>query len=271
MQRFVSLILFAWTFAGALEEKPMVLVVPSYNNIEWYETCLISMLAQNYHNFRIIYLDDCSRDGMSQAIDAFLLENDPEHRVQMIHNRIRIGALANIYYAVQSCDPDEIVVLVDGDDWLLHPDVLSQLNEIYSTQEVWFTHGNMKEWPAGHVTWCEPICEEALLSRTYRAFKCPSHLRTFYAWLFQRIRYEDFLYEGQFFSMAWDMAIMYPIAEMAGRRHLFVEEPNYAYNMSNPINDNKVNAALQRKLDHYLRTCPPYPELSQAKEWPYGR
>ena len=94
----------------------------------------------------------------------------------------------------------------------------------------------------------------------------PSHLRTFYAWIFKKIALEDLLYEGKFFTMTGDMAIMLPILEMAGERHLFISEPIYIYNMTNPINHGKVNAELQRALDRYIRSMPPYQRLEKGQQ-----
>lgn len=247
-----------------LVEKPMVVIIPSYNNIKWYQLNLDSVLTQNYKNYRVIYVDDCSKDGTGNAVEVYLKDNDPGHRVELFKNIERVGAMANLYGAIHSCKDHEIAVLVDGDDWLYHPDVLKHLNEVYSSSEVWFTHGNLMEYPMGHVTWCEPIPASVIANKTYRQSKCPSHLRTFYVWLFKKIRLQDFLYKGEFLRMAWDMAIMYPLAEMAEERHAFISEVTYSYNMSNPINDNKVDADLQNLLDKLIRNRPPYQRLEKA-------
>ncbi len=272
-------------------KKPLVLVVPSYNNKEWYEKNLFSMIQQEYSNFRILYVNDCSKDGTGDLVEKYVEEMGLDYRVvdfddqqlpdilaamqsfyelvnekraffTLVNNRRRAGALANLYRAIHSCDDEEIVVLVDGDDWLFDKEVLKRLNDTYASKEIWFTHGTLKEYPWGHVAWCEPFPSSIMRQRAYRSFKCPSHLRTFYAWLFKKIRLEDFLYKGEFFSMAWDMAIMYPLAEMAEERHVFISQVNYVYNMANPINDNKVDPQLQNDLDRFIRTKPPYSRLN---------
>ena len=74
---------------------------------------------------------------------------------------------------------------------------------------------------------------------------------------------EDLQYEGRFFSMTWDQAMMFPMIEMAGERHAFIPEITYVYNMSNPINDNKVDPQLQRDLEVFIRSKPPYQRLDQ--------
>ncbi len=44
-------------------EKPFVFIIASYNNSEWYKNNLDSVFAQDYENYRIIYIDDASPDG----------------------------------------------------------------------------------------------------------------------------------------------------------------------------------------------------------------
>ena len=271
-------------------EKPLVIVVPSYNNAQWYQLNLDSILAQNYTNYRVIYINDCSKDDTGKLVEEYLKKVNVDHRridfddskaqsinektklfsaqinneshfFTLINNINRSGALSNLYRAILSSDDNAIIVTVDGDDWLIHPEVFSQLNKIYSSKSVWLTHGTLKEHPYGNVSWCEPVPKHIIWENKFRSFKCPSHLRTFYAWLFKSINLKDLLYEEDFFAMAWDMAIMYPMIEMAGERHAFIKEPNYVYNMENQINDNKVNAELQRKLDLYIRNMKPYKRL----------
>src|SRR5579862_2712721 len=275
--------------AAWAHELPMVIVIPSYNNEKWVEKNLHSVLHQHYSNYRILYVNDNSSDKTGALIENYLKElnvdyrlcdfdtvsedinhrvldfssqvNQEQHFFTLINNKKRAGALDNLYRMIHSCQDEEVIVSVDGDDWLAHDDVLSVLNETYQSREIWFTHGTLKEYPWGHVAWCEPIPASIIQKNAFREFKCPSHLRTFYAWLFKKIQLDDLLYHGEFFSMAWDMAIMYPLAEMAGERHAFINQVLYIYNMSNPINDNRVNAQLQNDLDAWIRKKNRYSRL----------
>lgn len=310
------------TSAFSLEEKPIVVVIPSYNNAGWYQLNLVSVLSQKYKNYRIIYIDDASPDGTGEKVEGFFQNRSmdflqdlslngtffsvqrsflderlqkyllrpektfrkvvfeemegtiPEVTEQfaqeingkkcfftLVTNTQRAGALANLYRAIQSTLDEEIIVTVDGDDWLVDEQVLKKLNRIYSTANVWMTHGRLIEYPSGGRAWSLPIPPEITKQNAFRTFRCPSHLRTFYSWIFKKIALEDLLYEGEFFPMTWDMAIMFPIVEMAGERHSYIDEPNYVYNMATPISDNKVNAELQRTLDAYIRGKPPYRRL----------
>lgn len=206
-----------------------------------------------------------SVDGTGEAVKAIVRRhrgrNKVNHRVDVIVNQKRMGALANLYHAIHSCEDDEIIVTVDGDDWLQHKNVLKDLNTLYSTQNIWLTHGRLIEYPNNVSAWCEPFPQHIIEKNDFRKFKCASHLRTFYAWLFKKIQIEDLQYEGDFFIMTWDMAMMYLMLEMAGERHAFVSNINYVYNTINPINDNKVNANYQNFLDRLIRNMPPYSRL----------
>lgn len=273
-----------------LVEKPFVVIVPSYKNINWYEKNINSILSQEYHNYRIIYLNDASSDKMQEKIEQYLrkknvdfhtvtfddsfsrdivtitdafkqLVNEEHHFFTLIHNINRCGALANIYRAVQSCDDDEIIVLVDGDDWLYNNEILNLINQTYISKNIWLTHGTLIHYPGNYLCWSEPIPHNIIASNTFRTFKCPSHLRTFYAWLFKKIKLEDLLYLDNFFSMTSDMAIMYPMIEMCGDRHEFIERITYTYNIANELNDNKIDPNLQMKLDQYIRNMRPYDRL----------
>lgn len=288
---FANLLFASSLFSTLIEEKPMVVVVPSYNNYKWCASNVQSILSQDYKNFRIIYIDDKSSDETVDKVEKLIAR----HRISSFHkitfddqkskdilkvtnlfqkktnenqvfftlvvNKNRAGALANLYRSIWSCSNEEIIVTLDGDDWFSDRNVLKRLNEIYTSGDVWLTHGTMIEYPSGSQGWSEPIPPYIIENNAFRSFKCPSHLRTFYAGLFKKINLEDLVYQGDFFSMTWDMAIMYPMIEMCAERHAFVSVPNYIYNTSNPINDNKVNAELQRTLDRLIREKPPYQRL----------
>ncbi|MBX9923720.1 MAG: glycosyltransferase family 2 protein [Rhabdochlamydiaceae bacterium] len=244
-------------------EKPMVVIIPSYNNEEWVEKNLKSVLSQDYSNYRIIYVNDKSDDQTLNKIYQTLLEYQGPIDFRVISNTHRKGALANLYNAIQSCKDHEIVLTLDGDDWLANDQVLKKLNEVYSgTKPIWLTYGSFLYFPAGYVADLIAIPEEVIKNNAFRRFRhVQSHLRTFYAGLFKKIKIEDLMYNGEFFMMTWDWAMMFPMIEMAGERHSFITDVLYVYNRLNPINDDKVNQRLQDDLASYIREMSPYQRL----------
>lgn len=264
---------FIFCFGCALRagaEKPIVVIIPSYNNIKWYKKNLSSVFEQRYSNYRVIYIDDCSTDDTGNAVEKYVTEKNQQHRFKLERNYERVGALANLYGAIHSCKDNEIIVLIDGDDWLYHPNVFKELNKVYNSGEVWFTHGKMTEYPTYDSRWGEPIPPHIIEQKAYRTYKHPTHLRTFYAWIFKKIRLQDFLYNGEFLRMAWDMAIMFPLSEMAEERHVYITDVNYVYNICNPINDCKVDAKLQQDMERLIRNRPPYQRLEKAEQFNPG-
>ena len=41
------------------------IITPSYNNVEWVEFNLASVLNQTYSNYRVMYIDDASTDEIT--------------------------------------------------------------------------------------------------------------------------------------------------------------------------------------------------------------
>ena len=247
-------------------EQPMVIVIPSYNNALWYAQNLKSIFKQKYSNYRIIYIaDGCGSpnyDGTAELVEQYIATHHMEDKVTLIKNYERRGALYNLYHAIHSCDDDEIIITVDGDDALAHDQVLAALNDFYTDKDIWLTHGSFIEYPTGAHRWSENIPAHIINSNEFRSFKCASHLRTFKAWLFKEIKEEDLKYNGEFYTMTWDQAIMFPMCEMAGERQIFLDIV-YVYNVANQINDCKVNAQLQRDLEKHIRAMPKYSKLNQ--------
>jgi len=65
--------------------------------------------------------------------------------------------------------------------------------------------------------------------------------------------------------MAWDLAFMFPMLEMAQERHCFISDILYVYNNDNPINDHKVDTPLQLSTDRYIRQKNRYSRIDGIK------
>jgi hypothetical protein len=101
-------------------------------------------------------------------------------------------------------------------------------------------------------------------NNAFRDFQhLPTHLRTFYAWLFKKIKLEDLLYLGEFYPMTWDMAMMFPMIEMAGERHQFIPEIMYIYNDENSISDHHISRQFQAYLAQLIKKKTRYKRLSE--------
>jgi glycosyltransferase involved in cell wall biosynthesis len=244
--------------------KSFVIVIASYNNERWCRRNLESVLSQQYPQFRVIYIDDQSSDDTVRLVDEYLAETGQADRVTFIRNDTRVGPVANIDRAVRSCDPHEIIVLVDGDDFLAHRQVLTRLDTIYRDPDVWVTWGQFTRFPEGPGGFCEEIPPEIVSANAYRDHPfVSSHLRTFYAGLYQRIRLIDVQdCDGKFFVIAGDVAQMFALMEMAGSRGKFVPEILYVYNRENPLNDDKLDRVGQVRTEMAIRSKARYGRIA---------
>ena len=89
-----------------------------------------------------------------------------------------------------------------------------------------------------------------------------SHLRTFRKSLWDRIEDKDLRGDdGQYFKVAWDLAFMYPMIEMADSHVRFIDKILYLYNDLNPLCDGTVNTSEQLRITELIQNKPKYEKL----------
>jgi glycosyltransferase involved in cell wall biosynthesis len=256
----------------ATENKHFVIVIPSYNNKKWYQKNLDSVFSQKYNNYRVIYIDDCSDDGTGDLVDQYIQTKKHNFRFTLIKNKTRKLAVANHYIASHMCDDNEIILHLDGDDWFPHDNVLSFFNEVYSDQNIWMTYGQYEFWPSGRHGLSKPVSHDIPENGLWRDIPwTPGQLRTFYAWLFKKIKLEDLIfhgdkfikYKGKFYPTNYDVAFYFPMLEMAKLHYSFISEVVYVYNVGTPSNDFKINAALQQYVGAKIRSQEKYKPLEE--------
>lgn len=253
-----------------IDQKAIAIIVPSYNNKHFYKRNLRSIYNQKYENYRIIYVNDASPDGTGQLVEQFIKDAGQEKRTILINNAVNIGALANTYKAIHMCDDHEIIVMVDGDDWIKHDTVLQKINNIYQDENVWLTYGQYEElhYSATHDKFftrpgiCAQIPPNIVRAHAYREDDWVSaHLRTFYAGLFKQIKLKDFMYQGKFYGITGDVAAMLPMLEMVGGKFTFIDEVLYVYNCVTMLNDYKTKLQQQIHIDKVIRSKEKYAPL----------
>lgn len=244
----------------AVMETQFKVIIPYYNCKEWIVKCVESILSQTYQNFHILLIDDASTDGGN----AIALEKYWTHpKISCGKNLSNCGALYNISMEVKhdSIKNEDVIVLVDGDDWLANENVFEKINEIYQDPNIWLTYGQYKHLSEKH----RGICAHLSNTRRYRKYRPwkTSHLRTFKKHLWNRIHEEDLKdTNGNFYSMAWDLSFMFPMIEMAGLERIkYIRDILYVYNDLNPINDDKKNRQLQLDFEKEIRSKDLYDEV----------
>lgn len=254
-------------------QNEFVIIVPSYNNKEYYTKNLDSIFNQTYPHYTVLYYDDVSTDNTADLVEQYVKQKNMAHKCTIIRNTQNIGGLGNIYHATHRSADHKIMVELDGDDWFSRKDVLELLNKIYQDPNVWLTYGQYEEYPAMRRGWIRPVPHDKAAHGLFRghgstgqlAHSWMGHLRTWRAWLFKRIHKEDLLDKrGDFFKLSWDHAMMWPMCEMACERVRFIEDVLYVYNKANPLSDSKLHQEQQFKTIEDLQDRPHYARLDAA-------
>lgn len=264
---FLSVALFLWFFPVRAERNSddihFVFISASYNNAEWCERSLASVFAQEYTNWSMIYIDDCSTDGTGELVDSYVAEHGMSDKVTIIHNEQRMLHCYNQYHAIHSCSDNVVIIILDGDDWVAHEGVLTLLNGVYQ-DDVWITYGQFKYFKRGAIGCSRQIPRDVLEANGIRAHLpwITSHMRTFYAGLYKKIKIEDLMYEGGFLPMSVDAGAMIPMIEMAGWHSRFIKEVIYIYNDANTLSFFHDKAEKQREILKMIRSYPIYEPLT---------
>jgi glycosyltransferase involved in cell wall biosynthesis len=249
----------------AAQPVEFVIVVASYNNEKWVEKNLQSCLLQTYPFWSCVYVNDNSSDKTGDKVEQFVQSHGLEQRFRIIHTNERGCPLKSHSTAIQMCDPKKVIVCLDGDDWFANDRVLEVVAKAYEDPKVWLTYGNYKSTDTSSLkSCCETLPKRVLKRALFRSHRwVTSHLKTFYAALFQKINKDDLYYKDQFYPMAGDMAMMMPMLEMASQGHIrFIPEVLYIYNVHNPLNEDKIDIGLQMAIDTQVRSQKKYKPLT---------
>jgi len=242
-------------------ERSFKIIVPFYNAEKFIERCMGSVMSQKYENYKVIFVDDASTD---KSWD--LLPHDNK-KVICIKNEVNVTALPNIHHAIMyHCNPEDIVVLVDGDDWLPSKNVLKYLNDFYNENDCWVTYGQAS-WTDGRRGFASAYPKEEFDHLRKAPFRI-SHLRTFITGVYMAIEDQDKGFSclkgknGEFYKMTYDVAIMLPLLELSGYDKVkYIDKVLYTYNRDNPISDDKVNQKLQWDIHKEILKKKPFNQI----------
>ncbi len=182
------------------------------------------------------------------------------------HDADQLGGacLENVYHYVHDLSPSTIVLWIDGDDYLAHSHVVDVVDQYYR-RGAWMTWGQFityngaKRW-IGH-------CRDAKNRRMCRKDAWyASHLKTFRAGLFQKIKRQDLFFEGAWNPECCDCVVMWPLLELSDDRGRFIKDVLYVYNYADRQkrqHDNPHTFLGQRQIraHAYLKKLPVYPRL----------
>ncbi len=246
-----------------LENRSFTLVITAVNNGAYIVKTLASVFSQNYENYRVVYIDDASDDGSYDLARDLIYDSGHLGQVTLVHNEKRLGPLVNLLRAVQTCKDSEIIVVLQGEDWLAHEWVLQRLNAYYADPDLWLTFGQYRDFPLYSLGVCHELQDLRFRLQPFTA----SHLKTFYAGLFKQIRESDLIYAGEFFPACAELAYMFPMLEMAKEHFHFIPETLYIRNTQATY---KEDREVQMRCEKCIRALDPYLPLTALRVQPCG-
>jgi glycosyltransferase involved in cell wall biosynthesis len=237
----------------------MIIVTTLYNCEQYIEQCLASIMGQTYTNFKCYITDDLSTDNSKNVVKEMIKGDD---RFILIENTEKLYQPGNYDQVIRNnpnIDDNEIIVEIDGDDWLPYGKTLERINEVYSDDNVWIANGSFR-YSDGSLGFSSR--QKNISNLRFERFTA-SHIRTWRAFLWRKIKQEDLKDEnGVFWKVSGDVAFMFPMLEMAGDEHyVFMDKINYVYNGENPLNDHKVNMDIVNVIADKIRSKKPYDKL----------
>jgi len=216
----------------------MIKFVCCFWNAEKYiKNCIRTLKSQTDKDFEVYLIDDISTDNTVEVTKK-LIEGDS--RFKLIVNEEKKFKLRNLDELITKFDDEDIVIEIDGDDFLLSSDVVSDIRNIYSDGNVWLTNGSFmySNGNPGFSSQCNPNT----VRKDVFTF---SHLRTWKSFLWNAIP-DSYLRDddGSYFKSAADVAYTFSLLELAGNENYrFMPKVYYVYNANSPFNDHKIGSA----------------------------
>lgn len=217
----------------------MLVVIPAHNAAEWYRRNLGSLFAQSWARWRAIYIDDQSTDDTAARVERFVADNGRQSQVRIIRSEARLWPARARRLAYMQAEPDEVVCMLDGDDWLASPAALEQVAAAYAAGAE-ATFGRYLSWmgPDQLSRWPQPDQDfptEVIAAKGYRWHRwLSSHLRTARARHFQSIPLAELRdHQGGWLECCTDNAEMWWVLEQVEGRHTRLDEAVYIYNRVN--------------------------------------
>lgn len=236
-------------------------VTPLYNAEKYIARCIASVAQQDYNDYMMYIIDDCSTDNTVEVIKQTIatLPIDIADKFMLITNTKNKGAVHNQITTIQgNCLNNDIIMLLDGDDWLVNdPNIFHMYNNLYQDGAE-FTYGSCWSLADNIPLIAQEYPPEVKANKTYRDYKFNwnmpyTHLRTF-NWNLM----DNFIHqyghdpfkdkEGNWLKAGGDTAVFYAMIESADPdKVICVPNIVYNYNDLNPLNDYKVNGNEQTK------------------------
>jgi len=242
------------TYTSSGVQQQIIVVSPFWNAEKYIANNILSVAQQDYNNYYHILIDDASTDNSYEvARDTYdSLSYFAQSRCKLISNNRNMGAIWNQLRNIREWNDHAIIMLLDGDDWLVNNNTIFHLyNELYH-QGHDFTYGSMWSLADNIPLIAQSYPKQVIKDKSYRKHKFNwgvpyTHLRTFRKGLIRYIDEDIFTDEnGEWMRAGADNPLFYATLEEA-KNPVAVKEIVVMYNDINPLNDYKIRGEEQNR------------------------
>jgi glycosyltransferase involved in cell wall biosynthesis len=212
-----------------------------------------------------VTVDPCADGTYTQVLRA--AAGDP--RIHVYRNDKRRYSMFNIVQTIErsNADAEDVIVILDGDDWFADKDALRIIAETYERFECWVTYGSWLsnvEGPGGRRDGLWPAYPDGTNDFRRNRF-LGTAVRTWKKWLWDHLNDSDLRGDsGEYVRVSEDQVIMIPLLEMSGTsRAKHIAAPIMIYNklVKYPIDDEITQEGLRNCS--LIDRRPPYPRLER--------
>lgn len=106
----------------------MIKIVSCFWNVEQYiEKCISSVKIQTLKNFKMFLIDDMSNDKTSEIIEKLIQGDNRFVYIKNTEKKFKLKNLDDLLLDNSLIDDEDIIVELDGDDWLYSDTVLQKV------------------------------------------------------------------------------------------------------------------------------------------------
>jgi glycosyltransferase involved in cell wall biosynthesis len=250
------------------DQLHFTIVSPVFNAEKWIGKCIESVRRQTFRNYHHIVIDARSDDRTGEIARNYTLI---EEQLTVVSNSERKEALENAWPIWSMLPDDEVIIWLDGDDWLAHDEALQVIANAYQDPDVWLTYGQFM-FADGEVGFAAPYPAGANVRfMDWRA----THLKTFRAGLVKKLLRDPTFPganpncllrpNGAWVYLAIDKAVMWPLLEMAGEHYKCIHQVVSVYNYQASWAAARKPENRQVELDEVerIRALPPFRPLTE--------
>lgn len=106
-------------------EKRFSIIIPAYNVEQYIEESIKSVLGQEFENYELILIDDCSTDNTKNILEKYASE-----KVKVYSTTKNTGTAAGPRNVGLQYATGEYIIFLDGDDKLYNNQVLDKIDKL---------------------------------------------------------------------------------------------------------------------------------------------